>query len=156
MEGLTCIRPLTGTDVEAVLAIEAASPEAAAWNRRAYEDILGGASPIRCLVAEVEGNTVGFVSFRAVEHEAELLNLAVLPAFRRLGMGARLLDQVLQEAARRGALELFLEVRDSNPGALRFYERFGFKLKSRRRGYYSHPPADALVLHRSLRSPEAC
>ena len=100
MEGLTCIRPLTGTDVEAVLAIEAASPEASAWNRQAYEDILSGTSHTCCLVAEAEGNTVGFASFRVVEREAELLNLAVLPAFRRVGIGARLLEQALQEAAR--------------------------------------------------------
>lgn len=153
---MTCIRPLAANDVEVVLAIEAASPEAAAWNRQAYEEILSGASHTCCLVAEAEQNTVGFVSFRVVEREAELLNLAVLPAFRRLGIGARLLEQALQEAARQGALEMFLEVRDSNAGALRFYERFGFKLKSRRRGYYRNPPSDALVLRRRLRSSEAC
>jgi ribosomal-protein-alanine N-acetyltransferase len=149
------IRQLTTADVNAVLAIEEASPEAAAWNRQAYEAILAGAGHTNCLVAELEQISVGFVSFRIVEREAELLNLAVLPAFRRRGIGARLLEQVFQEATRRGALEMFLEVRDSNPGALGLYERFGFKLQGRRRGYYSHPPADALVLHRSLPSPLA-
>jgi ribosomal-protein-alanine N-acetyltransferase len=45
---------------------------------------------------------------------------------------------------------MFLEVRDDNQPAIRLYERHGFQLSSRRRGYYADPPADALVLARDL------
>ena len=78
------------------------------------------------------------------------LNLAVLPSARRQGIASRLLDEALREAAQQGALRVFLEVRDTHHPAILFYERHGFRLSARRRGYYSAPAADALVLVRDL------
>ncbi len=147
------IRRLHPEDVEAVLAITAESPEAAGWNRRAYEDILVNPDRGRCLVAEQEGLLVGFACFRVMGSEAELLNLAVLPSLRRQGAGSLLMEQVLQEVAKSGAVRIFLEVRDSNRAAIGFYERFGFEPIARRPGYYIHPQADALTLHRRIPSP---
>ena len=68
-------REFTARDLEAVLEIACASPEAAAWNRQAYEEILGHPESSSCLVAEQGGCVVGFVCFRVVGGEAELLNL---------------------------------------------------------------------------------
>ena len=156
---MIAIRRLTAADIDAVLAIEAAAPEAAAWSRQAYETILGDPARGICLLAvnddaRREQITVGFVCFRVIGPEAELLNLAVLPPFRRLGIGARLLGEALQDAAHRGAHEIFLEVRDSNLVARALYKRFGFEIKGRRPKYYHDPPEDALTLHRCLEMPE--
>ena len=79
-----------------------------------------------------------------------MLNLAALPSCRRQGIGSRLLEQTLREAASRGATRIFLEVRETNRTALEFYQRYSFTVSARRRGYYSNPPADALVLARNL------
>jgi len=136
LEGMIRIRRLNASDVDAVLAIQAASPEAAAWNRQAYEGILADAGPGRCLVAVVENTTAAFATFRVVEHEAELLNLAVLPAFRRRGVASGLLEFVLQAVTGSGAADIFLEVRDSNLAALELYKHFGFEITSRRPAYY--------------------
>ena len=81
-----------------------------------------------------------------MEPEAELLNLAVLPLACRQGAGSRLMEQVLREVAERGIVCIFLEVRDSNIAARRFYERLGFKPAGRRRRYYDHPASDAVLL----------
>jgi len=144
------IRPLAQAELEHVLAITAASPDAASWSRQTYEAILQDPQRGSCYVAEVDGVVVGFVCFRVAGDEAELLNLAVLPSSRRQGIGSRLLAQTLQEAGKRGAIRVFLEVRETNQPALKFYQRYGFSVTTRRREYYSNPPADALVLHRSL------
>ena len=141
---------MIASDVDAVLAIQAESPGAAQWNREAYEAISTGSSINRCLIAEREQRPVGFATFRVVAPEAELLNLAVLPAFRRMGIGASLLEKVIQETVASGAADLFLEARDSNLAALGLYRRFSFELHHRRPGYYSDPPADALTLHLRL------
>ncbi|MBI4463212.1 MAG: ribosomal protein S18-alanine N-acetyltransferase [Acidobacteria bacterium] len=143
-------REFAPQDMEAVLAIAAASPEAAAWNRQGYEQILAHSGNSFCRVAEQDGGVVGFVCFRVVEGEAELLNLAVLPSFRRRGIGAFLVSQALREVADKGAKRIFLEVRDSNFPALRLYECLGFEPVGRRPAYYTNPPADALVLQRGL------
>jgi [ribosomal protein S18]-alanine N-acetyltransferase len=98
-------------------------------------------------------DAAGFALGRAVADEAELLTLAVSPALRRAGTGARLLTEFLAEAARRGAATIFLEVAADNDAALALYRRHGFSEAGRRRGYYRDSPAaavDAIVMRRAL------
>ena len=147
---MIAIRPLTQADVEQVLAITAASPEAAAWSLQAYQGFLDAPGRGFCQVAEHGGMVVGFVCVRVIGEEAELLNIAVHPTARGQGVGSRLTEQALREAAQTGANRMFLEVRESNASALRLYERLGFAVCGRRAGYYATPPADALVLQRGL------
>jgi ribosomal-protein-alanine N-acetyltransferase len=103
------------------------------------------------------GDVVGFCSMWRVHDEIHINNLAVLPAYRRRGIGAALLTRVLAEAPRLGAVRALLEVRRSNVEAQRLYERFGFTVAGVRREYYSHPVEDAIVLWREHldRSPGA-
>lgn len=144
------IRPFTPADLNQVLAIAAASPEAAGWSREAYEAILEDQQQASCSVADQQGSVVGLVCWRVTREEAEVLNLAVAPAARRLGVGSRLLDHALREAARQGAQRVFLEVRETNQSALALYQQYGFAVSMRRVGYYADPPADALVLVKEL------
>jgi [ribosomal protein S18]-alanine N-acetyltransferase len=143
------LRGLEARDINSVLSIQSAAPEAAQWKREAYEAILNG-GPERLIVAEHITALVGFASYRVIAPECELLNLAVLPAFRRQGIGARLLQEVIRAARNCGVSDFFLEVRDGNRAALRLYEHFGFQITSRRSHYYREPLADALTLHYSI------
>jgi ribosomal-protein-alanine N-acetyltransferase len=130
------IRPGREADLPAITAIQAASPEAAAWPVADYllYDLR---------VAEADGLVAGFVAARAVAGvEAEILNLAVSPAARRKGVGRALLGAFLEGFAG----DVFLEVRDSNRTALEFYKSFGFKEFTIRRGYYQDPPEAAIVM----------
>jgi ribosomal-protein-alanine N-acetyltransferase len=70
------------------------------------------------------------------------------PAYRSRGLGTVLLQHVLAEGMRLGARRATLEVRTSNTGARRLYERLGFHVAGSRRNYYSHPVEDALILWR--------
>jgi ribosomal protein S18 acetylase RimI-like enzyme len=88
------------------------------------------------LVAVEENRIVGFVVTRAVAaDEREILNLAVVPDFRRKGVARALLDSTLR--AFRGGVSL--EVRESNGVAQEFYKSLGFKVLSKRRGT-TNPP----------------
>ena len=80
--------------------------------------------------------------------ELHINNLAVLPAYRRSQIGTALLRRVLEDGARLGASRATLEVRRSNDAARMLYEKFGFSVAGVRRGYYSKPSEDALVLWR--------
>lgn len=144
------VRPMEHKDVATVFAIATASPETAAWSQEAYETFLARPALGSCWVAEQQSQVVGFVCFRILAGEAELLNLAVLADFRRQGVGSCLLVVALRQAVEAGATKIFLEVRDSNVAALHLYERFGFSQCGRRAGYYTNPPADALILSRQL------
>lgn len=93
---------------------------------------------------------VGFIAARFAGDEVHINNVAVRPAFRLRGIGAALLGSVLKEGARMGARSAILEVRAANMAAQALYSRLGFRLIGRRKGYYTDPPEDALVMSASI------
>ena len=136
-------------DLDAVLAIEEASfhnPTTRAW----YESELQ--RPDVCFVYVIrtaEAPVAGFCAFWKVVDQIHINNLAIHPAFRGRGLGAMLLREVLDQAARMGAPNATLEVRRSNEPARRLYERAGFATTGVRSSYYSNPLEDALILSRT-------
>ncbi|OYU17132.1 MAG: ribosomal-protein-alanine N-acetyltransferase [Rhodobacteraceae bacterium PARR1] len=100
----------------------------------------------------------GFLMGRVIADEAEVLTIAVDPAHRQQGIGARLMRRFLTESASRGATSAFLEVAEGNIPARALYTRAGFAESGRRRGYYHLPdgtPDDALVMTCALAVREA-
>jgi len=123
-------------DLAAVAAIQAASPEAAQWP---VDDYLG--QELR--VALVGERVAGFLAGRRLAPgETEVLNLAVAPEFRRLGVARALVQAWLREWGG----DVWLEVRESGTGARTFYQLLGFEQVGRRQEYYATPPEAAIVL----------
>lgn len=123
-------------DLPEVLAIQAASPEAAHWDAADYLNY-------DFEVAVWDAQVAGFRVSRALgEGECELLNLAVEPAFRRRGIGRRLMETLLAQRP----IDIWLEVRESNDAARKFYEIMGFKDAGRRSGYYCDPHEAGIVM----------
>ncbi len=121
------------------------------WTRQDMSDLL--ATPAGSgLILRIDGEDAGVVLWRTIADEAELLTLAVAPEYRRRGVGAVLLAQVIERSRRRGARQLFLEVGVDNPGARSLYAQAGFIEVGRRVAYYQRPTgfADALVLRLAL------
>ncbi len=117
------------------------------WSYRILRDEVRRARPhSRVLVARCADRVVGFAIYWIVVDEAHLLNFAVHPAYRRLGIARKLLDAVLEEARRIGLLRATLEVRVSNDGAIALYEEAGFVTVAMRRGYYQDTGEDANVM----------
>jgi ribosomal-protein-alanine acetyltransferase len=136
------IRRIGPQDIQQVLAIQNACPQAASFGEN---DFLGP-DPIRfTLVAELNSAIKGFLIAQAVQDELEILNLAVLAEHRRSGIASRLLHEALRQSSA-SAQRVYLEVRESNAPAIAFYARFEFREVGRRKGYYSNPVEDALVL----------
>ena len=101
--------------------------------------------------AVFSGDTVAAYSFNyVVTDELHILNLAVNPDFRKLGLARRLLAAILYYAAKEGVCYAGLEVRVGNMVARRLYSEFNFAPVSVRRNYYSDNGEDALVLERVL------
>ena len=101
------------------------------------------------LLATQKDQPLGFAIGRAQAEEAEILTIAVRPGARGQGVGRALLNALLAEAAKRGAMDLFLEVAEPNLAARALYARAGAKEVGRRRRYYADG-ADALVLRLSV------
>jgi len=88
----------------------------------------------------------GYIVARETAGELHINNVAVRAEYRRRGIGAALLDQVIQEARLRKAKTAFLEVRSANLAAQALYEKSGFRAIARRANYYSEPREDAVVM----------
>lgn len=101
-------------------------------------------------MAQSGATIVGYLIGREVGGSGEILNLAVEPAFRRRGIARALLEAGLAALRRRGAGEVFLEVRVSNAAAQALYRQAGFRPVGQRPGYYRSPREDALVLRLEL------
>lgn len=94
----------------------------------------------------------GLVLWRAVAGEAEILTLAVLPPYRRSGLGGRLLDAALAASRAAGAESMFLEAAAGNHAALALYAGRGFVRIGLRKGYYAGE--DAVTMTRDLAEPD--
>jgi ribosomal-protein-alanine N-acetyltransferase len=143
------ITPLESSeDLDAVLRIEETS-FTRPWTREMYLADMENKGVSFCYLARApDGTAVGFCSFWRILDELHINNIAVLPEWRRKGIGSALLLHVLREGQRSGAARTTLEVRASNEMARVLYERLGFKTAGVRRGYYSNPAEDAIVLWR--------
>ena len=121
-------------DLSSVAAIQNASPEASQWKP---EDYLQYEAWI------AEPGTAFIVTRTVAPGEHEILNLAVAPEARRMGIGRALLRHVLEGSPG----SWFLEVRESNLSAIKLYESTGFRASGRRSGYYSGSSELAIVMH---------
>ena len=100
------------------------------------------------IVAEENGTVAGYVGSQSVLGEADMMNLAVAPAFRRQGVGRKLVQTLVEQLNKNGSHILILEVRASNEPAISLYNELGFVQVGRRPNYYMHPKEDALILRK--------
>jgi len=119
--------------------------EAASWSEEALREtaLLPG---VAAFVSARGGAITGIVVGRQVLDEAEILNLAVRQRERRQGEGRALVQRVLQQFVERQVSRVFLEVRESNTGAISFYRGVGFQATGVRRDYYRDPIEAATVM----------
>jgi [ribosomal protein S18]-alanine N-acetyltransferase len=138
----------SAAEIDDVIAIEEAS-FTNPWTREMYLAELERPGQSFCYLARTESDAVvGFCSFWLVVDELHINNLAVVPQERRAGIATALLRHVMAEGTRLGAVRATLEVRKSNEPARVLYERLGFAVAGVRRGYYTKPVEDAIVLWR--------
>jgi ribosomal-protein-alanine N-acetyltransferase len=136
-------------DLAAIHAIEVAS-FADPWALEGFRDMLDHSRAKVIVATETDGVLIGYAVAWYVADEAEIANIAVAPSARRRGVGAVLLDRLLEIAATFGARSVFLEVRESNEAARQLYASRRFEIAGRRTAYYRKPSEDALVMRRVI------
>jgi len=100
------------------------------------------------LVAVDNDRVVGYVGSQTVLDGADMMNIAVDPAYRRHGVAAELVERLVTALRCKGVICLALEVRASNAPAIALYEKLGFAIVGRRPNYYRHPKEDALIMRK--------
>lgn len=146
------LRPATGDDLDAIMALERASFPTDAWSEAMMREEL--ASPHGWYVVDEEaGRLVGYAGLRAVKNakDADVQTITIAEASRGRGRGRAMLRALLEEAVRRGVADVFLEVRADNPVAQTLYVSEGFLEIGRKPRYYQPDDVDAVVMKLDLR-----
>lgn len=131
------LRKMRPEDLSKVLAIEAVS-SSTPWSERMFLDELS--HPFAsCYVLEKgssRGEVLGYICFRILGKESEVLKLSVSPSSRRCGLGRRLMEFYLGCSVAQGVERSYLEVCPSNEGALQLYRSLSYEVAGRRKGFY--------------------
>lgn len=143
------VRDMTVDDVIAVSVLEQRLFPVDAWPLQMFLDELSQPETRRYFVAESEEGIVGYAGLMCIEPIADVQTIAVVPGYEGRGIGSTLLTGLIDEARRRNAADVLLEVRADNPRAQRLYLRFGFEQIHVRPCYY-RDGVDALIMRLQL------
>ena len=134
------IRKMTEHDVDAVALLERENFSSPWTSAMILEELAGECS--HYFVAEEDGKVIGYGGMQIILDEGYVTNIAVSHEFRRRGVASAIIERMLWEPLS----FLSLEVRVSNAPAIALYHKFGFTQCGLRRGYYTNPTEDALIL----------
>ena len=137
---------MTPGDVERILEIQAAC-NLEGWSAEDYGREIYRTDSFNVRAA-LNGETVGYLIGRLIEAEmcGELYNIGVDPRFRRKKIGNALLEEFIDFCASENMKSVFLEVRESNETAIKFYLKNDFTILGKRKDFYSNPTEDAILM----------
>ena len=139
------IRRMRRDDLDAVTAIEQAT-FARPWSRESFRQELERNVAARYLVAEEDGQVIGYAGAWVILDESHITNIAVAEPFRGQGTGKRLTRALLQYLSKLGACYATLEVRVGNVRAQNLYKGLGFVSVGKRKRYYEDNGEDAYLM----------
>jgi [ribosomal protein S18]-alanine N-acetyltransferase len=141
------LRRLDAQDLDVVEAIERESYPTP-WSRSMFDAELRKPSSLALGAFTEDDDLVGYAFVSRYVDAWHLMNVAVADAFRRRGIASALLERLFEVTGTDPRRGYTLEVRVSNVGAIRLYERLGFEARGIRRGYYTDNREDALIMWR--------
>ena len=119
------------------------------WSGKSFHDEMANKLAIY-FTAKDNGKCVGYAGFWNVSGEGDVTNVAVLPEYRRRGVGSSLVAEMIKTAEKLKLEMLTLEVRKSNTAAQKLYEKFGFEILGERKRYYSDNGEDAYIMTKTF------
>ncbi|MEQ9111769.1 MAG: ribosomal protein S18-alanine N-acetyltransferase [Rhodospirillaceae bacterium] len=120
------------------------------WRKDSFADLLSHPGTYGWIACDK--NPLGFILCRSVADESEILTLAVAKTNRRLGLGTCLLAATIDREQAQGSEGMHLEVAADNTAARALYEKAGFHISGKRKGYYARngDAVDAILMYKSF------
>ena len=143
------ITTMNQSHVPQIAALEALCFGSAAWSEMSISSELQNLWSYWLVSVQGE-QVVGYVGSQSSFEEADIMNVAVHPDYRRQGVAESLITRLGDDLNERGIHALLLEVRVSNTPAIALYEKLGFRQVGLRKNYYRNPKEDALILRKEL------
>lgn len=145
------LRDATLADLDDITALESALFGSDAWSREMLREELAGANRRYIVLVDADDSIRGYAGLLVLGTDGDIQTIAVAPELRGAGHGRAVMNELLDEAARRGASQVFLEVRADNPPARGLYASLGFAEIGVRPGYYQPEGVDAVVMQLQLK-----
>lgn len=146
------IRPVETAHIGDLIRL-GASANLSPWTAEHYVDELKNPNAILLRLVSPDNTIIGFVVARLVmggaiemTTDAEIYNIMIDGEYRRRGLAQLLFDTFIDTCRKRKAVNVWLEVRESNTPALNFYKKNGFQPVHTRRNFYKDPPEHALLM----------
>ena len=152
-EGELVLREMTWRDIPALAALEPVLFADDAWSERTWWAELAGRPRRSYVVGEQDGAVVAYAGVDSRGEVADVMTVAVAPGEQGHGLGALLMDWLIDAARCGGAEHLMLEVRADNVAAQRLYSKIGFAMLAVRRRYYQPGDVDAHIMRLHLQTP---
>ena len=141
------LRKATGEDIESILMIDHEVLQTN-WSEVLYLEAMI-LKDNYFYVLDLEGVCIGFILFRSLGDDAEVLQNAVQKDYQNFGFGKVMLEKMIQKVHSKGLKYLYLEVSEHNTPAYEFYRKYGFERIHVRKNYYGISD-DALVMRKDL------
>ncbi|MBQ31150.1 MAG: ribosomal-protein-alanine N-acetyltransferase [Deltaproteobacteria bacterium] len=119
------------------------------WQSQDFDQVLAQKTT-HAWTGRISGESAGYVCVQFIPPELEILRLGVIPEFRNQGLARKILKELESWARTVGGETIFLEVHETNHPARRLYAGRGFQEVKIRKGYYTNPPGNALLLRKTL------
>ena len=105
-----------------------------------------------CLIAKFRNEIIGFAITRLITSDKvlEIYNIAIKKKYQRKKIATKIFDEIFKECNLRDLQEIWLDVRESNMNAIKFYNQLGFKAELTRKLFYSNPPEDGIIMKNIL------
>jgi len=142
------IRKMIFKDLDEIMEIEKRSFPTP-WTKTMFLESLSS-EIYKNFVIEEQNEVIGYIMLYYIQDEGHITNFAINPPFRKKGYATKLLSYVIDYFKKKGIVEFFLEVRESNKVAINLYRKFGFEIIGRRKRYYSDTNEDAFIMHLDL------
>lgn len=131
-------------DIDDVFEIETTS-FSHPWSKQSFYDEMKNERALY-IVAIVEDKPIAYMGTWLIFDEAHVTNVAVLPQYRRLGIGQKLLKNMIDTVKQKGICSMTLEVRESNLPAQSMYQKLGFEAAGIRKNYYEDTKENAIIM----------
>lgn len=145
------LRDASLADLDDISALESGLFGSDAWSREMLREELAGANRRYIVLVDADDRIRGYAGLLVLGADGDIQTIAVAPELRGAGHGRAFMNELLDEAARRGASQVFLEVRADNPSARGMYASLGFAEIGVRPRYYQPAGIDAVVMRLQLK-----
>lgn len=143
------IIPMSNAHIPAIVALEQfcfSDP----WSSLAFHSELHNPLSLWLVAVDDDERLMGYIGSQTVLDESDVMNVAVSPQYRKLGVATTLINSLCDALKNKGVKKLSLEVRQSNESAIALYQKLEFVQVGQRKNYYRNPKEDALILQKEI------